>query len=66
MFWLRNKKNNFSLCTLIWGTALRCIFGLGWVGWSEKSVLLFLSLLCNGEIVFSVEIGIIIFPEVKK
>ena len=19
MFWLRNKKNNFQLCTLIWG-----------------------------------------------
>ena len=21
MFWLRNKKNNFQLCTLIWGPA---------------------------------------------
>ena len=23
MFWLRNKKNNVLLCTLIWGSALR-------------------------------------------
>ena len=24
MFWLRNKKNNFQLCTLIWGPELVC------------------------------------------
>ena len=25
MFWLRNKKNNFLLRTLIWGTVNNCV-----------------------------------------
>ena len=28
MFWLKNKKNNFQLCTLIWGPAF--VFKFVW------------------------------------
>ena len=28
MFWLRNKKNNFLLCTLIWGPDIHFLLNL--------------------------------------
>ena len=31
MFWLRNKKNNFQLCTLIWGPDLETDFLTTWL-----------------------------------
>ena len=35
MFWMRNKKNNFQLRTLIWGPVTFMSLPLGAMSWSE-------------------------------